>query len=120
MKTIGLFFTVFFAVFFANIASNLASAAFMVSGFQQFADDLKGEFIEPTQQLSPGLAQDIQRLHTNQAAAEQLPDKLSIEKQRAFENDVKLCKSWRKTYLKDGDELSKMYMETACKRAYGN
>lgn len=120
MNKIALFFIIFFSVFLANMASNFATAALTLTGFKQLFNEIRNEFSPPVQQLSPGLAKDIQRLKQNPIPVQQPDERISLEKQRAFENDVKLCKSWRKTFLKDGDDLSKMYMETACKRAYGN
>jgi hypothetical protein len=42
------------------------------------------------------------------------------EKQRAQENDIRLCKSWRKIYAQDPSDTYKMHMESSCKRAYGS
>ena len=120
MKSIGLFLIIFFAVFLANVASHIFTTALVIAGFDQFIQSFKSEVPAVTQQYSAGLAKDIARLNAQQAPVElvELPVRTK-EQQRAFENDTRLCKYWRQTYLKDGDETAKMHMESACKRANG-
>jgi hypothetical protein len=125
MKSLGLFLIIFFAVFLANVASHFATTALVVAGLGQLVDGMKSGSSRPTQQHSPGLAKDLARLNTSPSVQKEPTQKEPVpvrtkELQRAFENDVRLCKSWRQIYSKDRDETSKMHMESACKRAYGN
>lgn len=120
MKSIGLFLIIFFAVFLANVASHIFTTALVVAGVDQLFQSFKAEAPAVTQQYSEGLARDIARLNAQKLTVE-VPE-ISVrtkEQQRAFENDTRLCKYWRQTYLKDGDETAKMHMESACKRAAG-
>jgi hypothetical protein len=115
MKTLVLFLTIFFAVFFANLASNFATTALVIAGIGQVADELQHE---THLQLSSGLAKDIELLNAQAVVnTEPFVDVRTKQQQRAFENDARLCKSWQQMYLKDGDELSKMHRDSACKRA---
>lgn len=114
MKTLLLFLTIFLAVFFANLASHFAIAALVVAGLGQAAEILQHQSADPQTQLSEGLAKDLLRLnnqHDNTAVTR------TNQQQRAFENDMRLCKSWQQLYLKDRDEVSKMHRDAACKRA---
>jgi len=120
MKTLVLFLTIFFAVFLANVASHFATATLVVAGIGQVFEDVKAYKSQPTQQNSPALERDIQRLNSNLKPQIEQVQAHTKEQQRAFENDARLCKSWRQMYLKDRDQTSKMHMESACKRAYGN
>lgn len=114
MKTLKLFLTIFLAVFFANIFSHFATASLWVAGLSEALNS--PSILTPAKPHSDGLQADIDRLNTNLPKPVK-PDPALVEKQRALENDLRVCDFWRKQYMQDKLENSKTHMDSACKRA---
>ena len=122
MSTLKLFTTIFFAVFLAIITSHFFMLFLALMGMSSILEAF-GPALSP---LQTGAGMPLPAISVPAITPAHQPEQADpeetrrlIEKRRAQENDIRLCKSWRKIYAEDPSDIYKMHMETSCKRAYG-
>lgn len=118
MSTLKLFTTIFFAVFLAIITSHFVMMFLALLGMSSLMQAFGPAFSsQRSVAVMPQPAISVPANIPRQVDPEE--NRRQIEKQRAQENDIRLCKSWRNIYAKEPTDTYKMHMETSCKRAYG-
>lgn len=113
-----LFTVIFFSVFLAIITSHFVMMFLALLGMSSLMQAFGPAFSsQRSVAVMPQPAISVPANIPIQVNPEET--KRQIAKQRARENDIRLCKSWRNIYAKEPLETYKMHMETSCKRAYG-
>ncbi|MFN6261177.1 MAG: hypothetical protein ACK4XG_00050 [Chromatiaceae bacterium] len=122
MSTLKLFTTIFFAVFLAIITSHFFMLFLALTGMSSILEAF-GPALSPLQTRAalprPTISVPAMTPAPQPVQVDPEETRWRIEKQRAQENDIRLCKSWRKIYAEDPLDTYRMHMESACKRAYG-